>query len=222
MSSKRSCRVLCVLAVHNHTEWCLLFESVLLILCVAEVPPAIQISETSDGAQSEGEFSPPDRSSFEKEEPELACPLPVHPEPARPAAAPSQPYFLTGELQVHLLLIPVALHHFRSECKILSSFFCVCNLRASHGRIPSLLQAVLCLGSGAFVLRVASGDFQPHGAAARQQSVRNPHQPQSTASAASGLQHALLPHLQHLPLHHLWQGTRHVMTHNTWEMRENI
>ncbi|KAF0031172.1 hypothetical protein F2P81_015727 [Scophthalmus maximus] len=71
-------------------------------ICAAEVPPEVQRTEPGDRPQPEGPLASPDRSPFVKEEAELTSPLPVHPEPTRPPAAPAQPYFLAGELPVHL------------------------------------------------------------------------------------------------------------------------
>lgn len=178
----------------NHTCICCGF---------AEIHAEVQSPDSSDWTQSEGQSSPLDHS-FKKEEGEQDRPLPVHPEPTRPPVAPTQPYYRNGELPVHLS------PSYSSMCtaEFLTSgvkcdFFHTCH-RVSHGRIPSLLQASVRLGAGGFLLRAPSDEFQPHGAAARQRPVRQPHRPQRrTASAASGLQHPLLPHLQHLPLHHL-------------------
>lgn len=77
----------------NHTFICCGF---------AEVPPEVQSSDSLDGPQSEGRSSPIDRSWFGKEETALESPTPVHPEPIRPSVAPTQSYYLNGELPVCL------------------------------------------------------------------------------------------------------------------------
>lgn len=148
--------------------------------------------------------SPADRCSFEKEEAELEGPptSPAHREPSGAPMAPTQPYYLNGELPVHLSpIFSCPLHKLSIR---MCDYLCVFTPRAPHGRIRSLLQAVLRLG--AVLLQAAADELHPHGAAAHQQPVRPPREPQPAASAAPGLQHALLPHLRHLPLYHLRKG----------------
>lgn len=72
-----------------------------------ETPPEVHNTDSSDEPQSEERSPPPDHRSFEEEEEEdaeLERPLPAHPEPTRPPVALTQPYYLSGELLVHLLL----------------------------------------------------------------------------------------------------------------------
>ncbi|KAM8744147.1 zinc finger protein Gfi-1b isoform 1-T3 [Acanthopagrus schlegelii] len=58
----------------------------------SEIPAEVQSPDSSEWTQSEGQSSPLDHS-FKKEEGEQDRPLPVHPEPTRPPAAPTQPYY---------------------------------------------------------------------------------------------------------------------------------
>ena len=68
----------------------------------ADAPPeAHQSTDSEDRPQSEEQSSPADPCSFE-EEVKLESPLPAHPEPTRPPVAPTQPYYLNGELQKHI------------------------------------------------------------------------------------------------------------------------
>ncbi|XP_028273990.1 zinc finger protein Gfi-1b [Parambassis ranga] len=59
-----------------------------------EVPLEGQTTDT-DRPPSDGQSSPADSCSPKKEDTELECPVPVHPEPTRPPVAPSQTYYLT-------------------------------------------------------------------------------------------------------------------------------
>uniref|UniRef100_A0A8C9Z577 Growth factor independent 1B transcriptional repressor n=1 Tax=Sander lucioperca TaxID=283035 RepID=A0A8C9Z577_SANLU len=59
-----------------------------------EDPLEVQSTDSEDRPRSEGQSSPADHCSFEKDEAELECPLPAHPEPTRPPMAPTQPYYL--------------------------------------------------------------------------------------------------------------------------------
>ncbi|XP_063336916.1 zinc finger protein Gfi-1b-like [Pelmatolapia mariae] len=61
----------------------------------SEIPPAVQTTDISDRPKSEGQSSPEDPRLLTKEEPELECPLPLHPEPSRPLMTQTQPYYLT-------------------------------------------------------------------------------------------------------------------------------
>lgn len=83
----------------------------------------------------------------------------------------------------------------------------VCSLRASRDRFSALLQVDVRLGVTARFLWSPPDEFQPHSAAACQRHVQQPRRPQHTAAAAlTGLYHTLFSNLQHISLHHLWQG----------------
>lgn len=99
----------------NHTFICCGF---------AEVPPEVQSSDSLDGPQSEGRSSPIDRSWFGKEETALESPTPVHPEPIRPSVAPTQSYYLNGELPVCLTSFSAIVQLLIGEVKHV--FLCVC------------------------------------------------------------------------------------------------
>ncbi|XP_032396160.1 zinc finger protein Gfi-1b [Etheostoma spectabile] len=58
-----------------------------------EDPLEVQSTDSEDRPQSEGQSSAPDQCSL-KDETELECPLPAHPEPTRAHMAPTQPYYL--------------------------------------------------------------------------------------------------------------------------------
>ncbi|XP_034752790.1 zinc finger protein Gfi-1b [Etheostoma cragini] len=59
----------------------------------AEDPLEVQSTDSEDRPQSEGRSPAADHCSL-KDETELECPLPAHPEPTRPHMAPTQPYYL--------------------------------------------------------------------------------------------------------------------------------
>ncbi|XP_012719612.1 zinc finger protein Gfi-1b [Fundulus heteroclitus] len=61
----------------------------------AEVPSQLQSTDSSVGPLSEGPTRSADRCSPRQDGSESQCPSPVHPEPASPPVAPSQPYYLT-------------------------------------------------------------------------------------------------------------------------------
>ncbi|XP_029372035.1 zinc finger protein Gfi-1b [Echeneis naucrates] len=68
-----------------------------------EVPLLVQRIDSSDRLPAEKQGPDPDGSPVEEEETEVVCPLPVHPEPTRPPAAPTQPYLVA---EPHLAEFP--------------------------------------------------------------------------------------------------------------------
>lgn len=91
----------------------------------AEVPAEVQSTDSSDRPPSEGPSSPVDLCSLKKEDSEPECPLPVHPEPTRAPVAPTQPYYIPGELLKYGNLLKISFKKKKEIQKSCLLFVCL-------------------------------------------------------------------------------------------------
>lgn len=70
---------------------------------LADDPPEVQSTNSSDRLQSDGGSSPLDCHSLKREEGGPESPSPAHSDGATPPMAPTQPFYLNGDCQVRSL-----------------------------------------------------------------------------------------------------------------------
>lgn len=153
--SGESCQVLfflqniCLLS--NHTTFTNCLDNHIFICCgFVKDPPEVE-SARSDRLQSDEQSSPLDCRAFKKGDRDPKSPSPADTNPTIPPMTPSQPYYVQNGETPHHFGPSKPLRFVQERC---NGYFCVPprSPRAPHDGVPSLLQADVCLGSGALLL----------------------------------------------------------------------